>query len=438
MKCIYKHKNYPDLEFKSESELLNFLNLKKEGDVIPPFSPKELKSFQYAEYNAEKLFSTAVRNNDTKDYEENGKSYESVTGKVIPKFQTKPYTATDTPGQRLAKNLWKDTDPTVTKLVDELSITPIDMDTAIALEDKRHSMSMAKGTIFHKIIHLHFSNDENAREELSQLYIEHRILPSEFEWLNTKTIQNIIQKTGTDFYEKAPLDRIHTEKTFKSDILGWAGTADLLIDHGDDVYSIFDLKTGRRFNRLFENSFLKYGRTSTADIFDNPRNRAKLQLMLYSFIIKTENEKARFRNLELIHIQDRWNIDEHDALRHVNVPAFLEIIEGTIKNEEPELYAKLKQLPHFKSLFNASSYTTVSSSEFEDTHPNADAAMILKIKIQELQSLIMYDRDIVNNVIKDDWGSRERLKKIEQLTSRILKLRKDSEMDYKSWDTDMG
>lgn len=65
--------------------------------------------------------------------------------------------------------------------MEHLSITPINAETAKSLEDNRYTVGMAKGTIFHKIIHLHFSNDSNAQMELQQLYDDHKILPSEFE-----------------------------------------------------------------------------------------------------------------------------------------------------------------------------------------------------------------------------------------------------------------
>lgn len=215
MNCIYKHKDYPELEFNSAQELLDFL---KSGGVTSPTTLPVPNRAQFAT-----IGSDAVRNNETGNYELGDKTYESVTGKVIPKFQTRPYTATDTAGQRLAKNLWKDTDPSTLKLVEELSISPIDMETAIALEDKRHALAVAKGTIFHKIIHLHFANTSAAKAELQSLYEEHRILPGEFEWLtgdNGRTITNIIKKTGTDYFNGSARDKILTEQTVVSDVLG--------------------------------------------------------------------------------------------------------------------------------------------------------------------------------------------------------------------------
>jgi len=97
MNCIYKHKDYPELEFNSAQELLDFL---KSGGVTSPTTLPVPNRAQFAT-----IGSDAVRNNETGNYELGDKTYESVTGKVIPKFQTRPYTATDTAGQRLAKNL---------------------------------------------------------------------------------------------------------------------------------------------------------------------------------------------------------------------------------------------------------------------------------------------------------------------------------------------
>lgn len=247
-------------------------------------------------------------------------------------------------------------------------------------------------------------------------------------------VARILRKTGTNYFDDNPTDKLYTERTFSSSILKWAGTADLFIDHGDNVYSLYDIKTGK-LGDDWEQSFLKYGRTSTEDIFDNARNRAKLQLMLYAFIIKTQNPNARFRNLELLHIRNQWAVDENDAKKNVNVKAFLEVIEGVLKHEKPKLYQALQALPHFKQLFDPTHYVTANKTDFESIHPNADPAMILRLKMLELQSLIMYDQHIA---LKDDEGTAERKKKISELIAEVMKLRSTSDMSYASWNTDMG
>lgn len=209
-------------------------------------------------------------------------------------------------------------------------------------------------------------------------------------------------------------------------------------DHGDDRYSIFDLKTGTHFDRLFEKSFLKYGNSVDSEVFDNPRNRAKLQIMVYAFMIKVEHSKARFNKLELLHITNKYSINKVDTKREVNVVAMLDIIQKTLKNEHPELYKAVMAKPHAKTIFDPAHYRTKMSSDFETKHPGADPAMLLKLKIQEVQSLVMYDADIVGNIMKKDYQSAERYDRIHKLMKEIIELRNVDTLSYASWDGDMG
>lgn len=402
--------------------------------------PPKIQKPSFVEYNAESIFSDAKKDPVTGEYDNNGQSLKSITQDVIPFFQSRPFKGTETLGTRIADGVWRGEDPTTLKLTD-MSAQPVTKEEYIRLVDANYEIGIAKGTIFHKLIHKYVSNDPNTQGELQELYANNHILPDEFSWLDANTIKQIINKTGTNAYAKDPklrTDKLYTERVIASPLLGWAGTADMWIDHGDNVYSVYDLKTGRAFNRIFENSFLKYGRTSVADIFDSPRNRAKLQVMLYAFMAKVESPQARFRNLELLHIRDKWSVGDQDAFRHVNVQAMLEIIQNTLKAEQPKVYAKLEALPHFKQIFDPASYMTNDSASFENNHPGADPAMLLKLKVLELQGLVMYDKDIIGNVLRDDYASKERYKRIESLMEEIIKLRNDQSISYASWDTDMG
>lgn len=163
----------------------------------------------------------------------------------------------------------------------------------------------------------------------------------------------------------------------------------MLIDHGDDVYSIHDFKTGASFDRLFEASMFKYASTSTEDMWDNPRNRAKLQIMWYALMMKVENPNAKFSNLEIQYIRNRRFIDEVDNRKFINVPAYLEMIENYLKTDKPEIYKELKELGHFNSIFNPATYNYVDSKSLNLTGLDTDLAMELKLKVLKLQGLVM-------------------------------------------------
>lgn len=263
--------------------------------------------------------------------------------------------------------------------------------------------------------------------------VENNFTEGEFEWVTENdNMKRIINKTGTDFFKTDnPLDKILTEFTIKSDKLKAAGTLDMLIDHGDDLYSIHDFKTGASFDRLFEASMFKYASTATEDMWDNPRNRAKLQIMWYALMMKTENPKARFSHLEIQYIRNRRYIDEVDNRKFINVPAYLEMIENYLKNEKPEIYKELTELGHFKSIFDPATYNHVSSKSLNLTGENTDIAMELKLKMLKLQGLVMWDRNLVDWKGKSD-KSEKVFNDIKDTMDEIIKLQNTTGISYAS------
>jgi len=422
-----------------------------EGNSSPLSQIRSLREKSFAAYNAETLFKDATKDEETGDYDYEGQVFDSVTGKVIKSMQTRPYTSTDTPGVRAANKAWK-------YLSEDELARPRDAVVDMTKEqyathvDAQFQRGIDKGNLLHAKIHAHVANTDAAIASVQRLYDESGILPSELEWLTPDAIRAIVSKTGTNYYSDKGTDKLYTEKVIGSTELGWFGTVDMLVDHGDDLYSLFDLKTGGRFNRLFEDSFLKYGNTAGVGIFDNARNRAKLQLMLYALIIKMDNPAARFRNLDILYIKNQWSITEPDLQKSVNVPAFLEIIQKTLENEQPEIWAKLKAKPHFKQLFDPSSYTTITSSSFDELHPNASSSDLIKHKMLELQGLIMWDSsvaDLVNGghkvvtkIVDGEEitvdGTSKRRKEIAKLMGEIIELKKDPSVHMSVSEANMG
>lgn len=407
----------------------------------PDFEEKSTKGKRskpsFAEYHGDKLKVDAEKDLDTGKYMFKGQERNSVTGDVIKTMQTRPFTATDTYGTRRANQVFSGIpEDQPVKLFG--FVAPMTRQEYADHLDSAMAKGMAKGEILHAKIHHYVSKDVAALQRIDQLMEEHGITPLEVDWVDGDIIRAIIEKTGTDYLTDGGIDKLYTEMTIGSEILKWYGTVDMLVDHGDHIYSLFDLKTGMRFNRLFEESFLKYGRTSAADIFDNARNRAQLQLMLYAFIIKVEHPESKFRNLDIIHIKNKWSVGQEDLYRRVNVPAFLEIIENTLKNDNVELYNEIKKLPHFKQLFDPASYSVVTRNQFEDIHANAKAADILKHKMLELQGLIMYDSSVRDLTAGANEDIRVKREKIAELMGQIIELKKDPSVNMDITSMNMG
>ena len=409
-------------------------------------------SASFAVYNGPNLFKNAKKDlEDDGNYEFEGEKYTSVSN-VIKTIQTRPYTVTDSYGQRAADKAWKYHNPEDELMFKELSIHPINKQQYQELMDKQYNMGIGKGLLLHAKIHNYVEKSEESARQVAEIKDEYGI---DIEWLTNEKIRAIISKTGTDYYSDGATDKIHTEKVIGSTELGWFGTVDLLIDHGDDLYSLFDLKTGLRFNKIFEDSFFKYGRTSYGvDVFDTARNRAKLQIMLYALIIKAEHPNARFRNLDILYIKNQWSISEEDIYRKVNVPAFLEIIQRTLENEQPDIYNKLKSKPHFNKLFDPTTYTTYTSKDYDfmSDHPKSSSSDLVKHKLLKLQELIMFDSAMADldrkttRLVKTIKNGREvtidetaeRRQQIADLMAEIIELKKDPSISMSVTESNMG
>lgn len=387
----------------------------------------------YAVYNGESLKADIERDDATGIYKDKkGNEFDSVTGKLIPSMQENPLSFEGTVGDRAAERVWKNR-PAEDKIwVSEVRGEVNKMEYKFIIDEK-YNKGKAKGDIFHKYIHYYINRDPETLKEIQALMVENNFTEGEFEWITKdKAVEKIINKTGTDYLSSNnPIDRLFTELPIKSSQLRAAGTVDLLIDHGDNIYSLFDFKTGAAFNRTFESSIFKYASTSTEDIWDNPRNRAKLQLMWYALMIKTENPDAKFKSLEIQYIRNKNYIDAVDNRKYINAPAYLEMIENFLKNERPEIYSSLSSLPHFKELFSPATYNYVPSQSMNLTGLNSDIAMELKLKMLKLQGLVMWDKDLTTWKSKTD-QSKKVFEEIEQTIKEITTLQNTPGVSYAS------
>lgn len=465
---ICPNKNHP--EFKALVEkygenlayyywALGEKNGVEEQSSTPIYQENKIPSVSYATYNANKFDKTKEvekildkddpNNGDYKD-KQSDKIYTSVSN-VIKTIQTRPYTATYTPGQHAADVKWHRKDPSEEQLFRELSITPINKQQFQELVDLQYNIGIGKGLLMHAMEHDYIEKSAKSAQQVKDIKNEYGI---DIPWLTEGKIKAIIEKTGTDYYSPEGTDKIHSEKIIGNTEIGWFGTVDLMIDHGDNFYSLFDLKTGQKFNKFFEDSFFKYGRTSAGfDAFDTPRNRAKLQLMLYAFIMKLEDPNARFRNLNILYIKNQYSIGEEDPFKKVNVAAFLEIIQKTLQNAEDQtIWNKLKAKPHFAQLFDAAAYSAGANDDFMAKHPKASSSDLVKYKMLQLQGLIMWDSSVRNldqsskrliikkengvEVTKDELADRRA--EIAKLMEEIIELKKDPSVHMSVTEANMG
>lgn len=405
------------------------------------FSTKTTKLQFAATYISDKFVQESknyVRDNETNKYtnKDTKDELESVTS-FIPNFQVRPIKTNFDAAKVAADNIWKDI-PHTTKLTPKefQHLGEMTYDDYVALKEHNFAKFIARAEIYHLKFHRQFSDDPESIVQMRNLMAAYDISDGEVAWLNPQTIREILEtRTGTDYWSPKRRDRIVTEVTVASSILGLAGRIDLMIDHGDNVVSLYDIKTGYGISKEWENYLFKYGDTMGKAIWDNPLNRAKLQIMLYALILKSQNPELMFKDLKVLHIPSELDKDNDSVRNEVDPVPFLEIIEKFLKAEHPSKYeALLKASP---KIFKPDEYSTTTTKSVRVNSVGQDPAMILKLKILELQKLIMYDKNIVEKVIKGDKISSNRTQKIGELMSEIIELKKDKSMSLASWDTDM-
>jgi len=64
----------------------------------------------------------------------------------------------------------------------------------------------------------------------------------------------------------------------------------------DKTFSIIDFKFGRAFNNATVASIMKFG-IQQHQIFESPKEKGKLEIMLRAMMLKTEHPEALFKNL---------------------------------------------------------------------------------------------------------------------------------------------
>lgn len=397
---------------------------------------------QYTNYVVEDLAKEStnlVRDNVTNKYTHKSTQdeFDSVTA-FIPNFQTRPLRTSFDVATNAADRLWKNLPHETKQKIKEFPGKDLNYDEYVLLKKEKHDRFVARAEIYHLKFHLEISKNPAAASEMKTLMDTYDISDGEVEWLSEiddegiSTIRRILEnRTGTDYWRENAQDKIVTEVAVASPLLGLAGRIDLAIDHGDNIMSLYDIKTGYGITSEWENYLFKYGDTYGRAIWDNPLNRAKLQLMLYALILKSTRPNVKFRQLKVLHIPSEFDKHRDSVHNNVDVVAYLQLLENFFKND-PSVAGKyealIKQNP---DLFKAEHYmaTTYESAGVSRT---GDPAMELRLKIQELQELVLYDKNIVNRVLKGEAGSWERTKRIEELMSQIIEMKKDKTMSLAS------
>lgn len=228
---------------------------------------------------------------------------------MINRLRISPYTDREYSfGKSQADYLWRNTDPSTT-LHTHISSKAVDKAEFIKLMDEKIEKSQIRGSILHKYMQYFITSNERKKKEIdteiSELLQKAGLNRKHFAWLQAEdSYRKILTKAGVNIYNKdisaKDRDKVISElKVIDDKLFGIGGTVDLAIRHSNGEWSFRDFKTGWFFNRNLSGKLFKYGTQNNISIYESPRSRAKLQLMLYALIKKMNDPDTKFRSLEI-------------------------------------------------------------------------------------------------------------------------------------------
>jgi len=258
----------------------------------------------------------------------------------------------------------------------------------------------------------------------------------------------ILEKVGINLDK----DKLKSEVRIASKIWGIGSTIDMLVEHVDKTFSIIDFKFGRNFNTVSSPFLMKYGR-QFKDIWESPKEIAKLEIMMRALILKTENPDMLFKNLIVNWVPSKYDVASYtDHSRFVEVESYLGMIKSALKEEynkatteekKNTIYAKLMDLPHFEALFNYKNYIAGYSEQqnSEEVMQSGKSEESLERYLQDLRANIQYN---LNPVVQASGHSpesamkRQRLEAAYNITQKILDLKKAGVASQSQWDKDIS
>jgi len=326
--------------------------------------------------------------------------------------------------EKEADRLWGDNIPKDKKLNTKYGL--VDYDTYVKEHSKILVYGRNKGKIIHLTLQKMMTNDPKEVQRLNDEIVKYSMgigfTTSQFKWVEDLApklfaqagIDISVRKNNKNQKVIKSNDLLNAEVKIKSDLLGYAGAVDNLVQHKDGSFSIIDWKTGQSFDAENFTHLMKYG-DQLDDIVDNPRNRAKLQIMAYAFMMKLENPDMQFKNLMAIWVPNAYQATKIDNKRKVEVDSYLKMIEDYLKQEKPDKYKEIMR--DNPSAFDSTSYNHIPSELTEELKEKS-ADVLLANKKQELKTLI-------NRTAFSTHVAGELKDKIADLTKEIIELEKD-------------
>lgn len=345
----------------------------------------------------------------------------------------------DSYGERKAQQIWDRYGYPPDKTIDFGHGELLSREQYVEKYNKIGELAKAKGTILHGIFQYLFTNDALKKSDIENKLIafaqKHGIQdPFEtFGWLLKKDekgrfdiARRILSKSGINVLENIEdrgRDKVNSEVRVMVDELGLGATIDTLVEHADGYFSIVEWKTGQNFPSRYVNRLMKYG-NQTIDITDNPREHAKLQIMLQAVMLKANNPHIQFRHLRAHWIQNEMQALREDFQKDVEVEAYLNMVEQFLKTEMPDAYEALKKKS--PRIFNPDDYNAVPDKIIDElTKSPEDVDVFARKKHEELAHLRNFNPNNKN---------KHKIAKLSSQLAELVRQGKDIMLEFDSKD----
>lgn len=294
---------------------------------------------------------------------------------------------------------------------------------------QKNKISTSYGTIIHLLIQRKLTDDKALDKEITKAIEDSGIEEWKFQWLNDIYLSELLYdylnlNLGETYKGTGVEDKIASEVTVGSEILGIGTKVDGIIEHANGSISLIDFKTGQYFlSDAGTSDEMKYGNLIDEVIKDSKLDKAKMELVLRALMIKEQNADIKFRNIQIAHI----GVNQTPRIYDASIKNYLTVLSEYFKNNDKTKYDLLND----KKLFNYEQYT----SEIKELAENEeDKFLSTEEKILKYQNEL-FRLQTLSKIQKKNPEVGER---ISELTNMIHDLTKSFKADFKADNTDTG
>lgn len=295
-----------------------------------------------------------------------------------------------------ALKIWGQRD--LEKTIDTTNYGEVSFEEYVEKELENINLNRLRGTAIHALLRAHIhrlqDNDKGYRDAVAEAEEIIKQFPTtrHFDaFRDFKKVKTMLQNAKINIADDINADNIgfrdiiSPETKIKSKTLGYAGTIDVLVRHSDGTHSIVDWKTGKSF-LVPSQIIMQY---SNEGLTASEHDLAKLQVMLYAFMLKVENPDMLFRNLLVMWMPSEQRALHNSSRKYVEVGTYLRMIENYLRQTDIKKYQEIKAKS--PNAFNIDHYTTTNTETINGIQKSRDvntgyAVSLMKQKLREIMT----------------------------------------------------